>query len=427
MEKNKEATFNVKEIFISNTFRHSSITLVSTIINGILGALFYFLLARFLGASEFGVFTIFTTSIALLTGIIDLGSDQGIIRFVPKYKDNPEIQNKLIKLTLAIKFISGLAIFFLIFIFSGSISTIVLSKPELSSIVILIGLGVLAQILFSFSTSLSQALEKYFLWGGLFIGTNLVRLLMIILLFRFQSLNANSAGMLYLVLPLLGFVFSFIFLDKKFLFSKGVFSYLPELLSFNKWVTAFVIVATIGSRLEIYFTARYLSLSSLGVYGLAQQVVQILPQLTGAIGAVTSPKFASLNTNEKNLLYTMKSVIFTSVIAIVAVIILVILGQFVFKFAGQDFNEAFVPFFVLLISMAIFFSTSPIRDSIVYYSAKPKFFFFIGIAHAILISVLSMILIPKYSIFGTSLVVLIGQIFITLTSIWYFFRLSKNE
>jgi len=426
MEK-EEIGSSVKEILLTRTFRHSSITVVSTAINGVLGALFYFLLARFLGSSEFGAFTILTTSIALLTGIIDLGSDQGIVRFIPKYKDNPDIQNKMIKLSLAIKFISGIVVFFLIFLFSGGISTLVLGKPDLSPIVVLIGLGVLTQILFSFSTSLSQALEKYFLWGGLFIGTNLIRLAMILLLFRFQSLNAFSAGILYLILPLLGFFLSFIFLDKKFVFSKGTLAYLPELFSFNKWVTAFVIVATIGSRLEIYFTARYLSLSALGVYGLAVQVSQILPQLTGAIGAVTSPKFASLNTKEKNLIYTMKSVILTSVLAIISSIVLVILGQFVFKFAGQDFAGAFTPFIILLVSMAIFFSTSPIRDSIIYYSSKPKFFFYVGVLHAVLVSILSIILIPKYSILGTSLVVLFGQIFLALASTWYFFRLSKNE
>lgn len=427
MEKGKEIAGAVKEVFLTRTFKHSSITIVSTAINGVLGAIFYFLLARFLGSSEFGVFTILTTSIALLTGIIDLGSDQGIVRFVPKYKDSPEIQNKLIKLSLAIKFLSGISVFFLIFLLSGSISSIIFEKPELTSIVVLIGLGVLTQILFSFSTSLSQALEKYFLWGGLFIGTNLIRLLMVLLLFRFQSLNAYSAGILYLILPLLGFFFSFIFLNKRFLFSNGIISYLPELFHFNKWITAFVLVATIGSRLEVYFTARYLNLSALGVYGLATQVSQILPQLTGAIGAVTSPKFASLNTKEKNLTYTMKSVLLTSVLAIVSSIILVILGQFVFKFAGQDFNGAFIPFVILLVSMAIFFSTSPIRDSIIYYYSRPKFFFYVGIVHAALISTFSMILIPKYSIIGTSLVVLLGQMFTALTSIWYFFKLSKNE
>ena len=426
MEKKNISTV-FKQILSTRTFRHSSITIVSTAINGVLGALFYFLLARFLGSSEFGVFTILTTSIALLTGIVDLGSDQGIVRFIPKYKENPEVQNKLIKLSLLLKLISGIVVFFLIFIFSGSISSMVFGKPELTSIVILIGLGVLTQVLFSFSTSLSQALERYFLWGGLFVGTNLMRLLMILLLFNLQSLSAYSAGILYLTLPLLGFIFSFIFLSKKFLFSKDIYRYLPELFSFNKWVTAFVVVATIGSRLEVYFTARYLSLSALGVYGLASQVSQILPQLTVAIGAVTSPKFASLDTKRKNLSYTMKSVLFTSMLATVSAVVLTVLGQFVFKFAGGDFAGAFIPFVVLLISMAIFFSTSPIRDSIIYYFGKPQFFFYTGIFHAILIAVLSMVLIPRYLILGTSFVVLAGQIFIALTSVWYFFKLSGNE
>jgi O-antigen/teichoic acid export membrane protein len=416
----------VKKIFLTATVRHSSITLVSTVINGILGAAFYFLLAKFLGSSDFGIFTVFTASIALVTGIIDLGSDQGIIRFIPKYAAKPDIQKKLIKLSLGVKLVSGLIVVFLAMAFSGKISILIFGKPELSLIIILIGLGVLTQILFSFSTSLSQAFEKYILWGGLFVGTNLIRLIILLVLFQFQSLNVYSVGAFYLLLPFIGFMFSFAFLDKTFLKARDTLSYLPELFTFNKWVTAFVIIATIGSRLEIYFTARYLSLSSLGIYGLAQQVAQILPQLTSAIGAVTSPKFASLNTPEKNINYTAKSVGFSSILAIGSSFLLALIAKVVFNFAGQDFNLAFLPCLVLLLAMVIFFVTAPIRDSIIYYSSKPKFFFFVGLVHAALVSILSMLLIPKFDILGTSLVVLFGQVFIAIISIWYFLKVTKK-
>lgn len=415
-----------KKIFLTRTFKHSSITLVSTAVNAILGAIFYFLLARFLGATEFGKFSLFITSITLLTGIIDLGTDQGIIRFVPKYKSDPSTQNKLLKLSLAIKLITGSTVFLLILVFSGSLASAVFDRPELSSLVTLIGLGVLTQILFSFSTSLSQSLEKYILWGGLFVGTNLLRLLVVVGLFSISTLDAYSVSILYLTMPFIGFLISFIFFDKSFLKTRGSIAYLPELFKFNKWITAFVVVSTIGSRLEIYFSARYLSLSAIGVYSLAQQVSQILPQLTVAIGAVTTPKFASFLTKEKNMSYTLKSTLFTSVLALLSAITLVIFGQFVFTFAGEDFSGAFWPFIILLISMAIFFATSPIRDSIIYYFSRPQFFFWTGIAHAILVSILSIILIPQYFILGTSFVVLVGQIFVALASVWYFFRLSKN-
>ena len=45
----------LKSILATATFKQSQVTIVGTIINGVLGALFYIVLARFLGPSDFGI------------------------------------------------------------------------------------------------------------------------------------------------------------------------------------------------------------------------------------------------------------------------------------------------------------------------------------------------------------------------------------
>ncbi len=416
----------IGEIVRTATFRQSTITSLSTLVNGALGAAFYFLLARFLGSHDFGIFTLVITSIALVSGVVDFGSDQGIVRFVPKYKNDTSLQAKFINLALKIKILSSLMVVVLLFVLSQQISAYVFKRPELAFIIPLIGLGVLTQLLFSFSTSLSQALERFFLWGGLFIGTNLLRLLLLLALFGLGVLNSFSSIVLYIALPFIGFVFSFAFLNKDFLLVRGGTSQLKELLSFNKWVFAFVVVAAIGSRLDIYFTTRFISITAVGVYGLALQIVSILPQLTGAISAVTSPKFASFANHKANRAYTLKATTLTVLVAVSASLALIPLSKIVVVFSGSAFEGAFFPFLILLSAMAIFLASAPIRDSILYYFGKPQFFFWTGLIHTALVIASSFWLIPRLNIVGSSLVVLIGQIFILIISVGYWLILGKK-
>lgn len=416
----------IKDITSTTTFKQSVITSTSTLINGGLGALFYFLLARFLGTHEYGVFTLATTIIALVAGVFDMGTDQGIIRFVPRNKANPQEQKKIIKLALKIKLILGGLAAIALWVLATPIATTVLSEPSFAKIVPLIGVGVLSQLLFSFATSLSQALERFFLWSSLFITTNLARLISVIVLFGLLGLNGRTTVIVYIVFPLLGFLFSLFFLDTSFLRVKNELGKLREFFGFNKWVVAFVVVATISSRLEIFFTNKYLGLSALGVYGLILQISNIMPQLTTAIGAVTSPKFASFTNSNQNRQYTLKAMLLTTFVGFLAFAVLVPVGWIILNFSGVDYLAGFVPMIVLLFAMVIFIASAPLRDSIIYYFAKPAFFFWNGLAHAAVVSLSSIFLIPAYSLFGTALVVLFGQVLIAVVSIVYFLYISQK-
>ncbi len=411
---------SLKQILTTVTIRQSLITTVSTFINGALGAVFYFLLARFLGSHDYGAFSVAVTLMAMIAGIVDLGTDQGLIKFIPKYKSDSASRNAIVKLTLKIKLLAGGATALILVSQSSFLSRNILHQPELSALIPLVALGILFQNLFSFSVTLSQALERFFLWGGLYISTNLIRLILIILVFGSGNLNGYTGTLIYILMPLLGFIASLTFFDRKFLFAKNEAWHLRELLGFNKWVTAFVIVSAISSRLDVFFSTRFLSLSAVGVYALAVQITTLLPQLTNAIGAVTTPKFSSFTNAAQNLRYTLKAVALTSLIAVLSSFILIPLSWLILQNAGSDFSRGFFPFLILLFSVGIFLANSPVRDSIIYYFGKPQFFFWQGIAHALIISAFSWLLIPRLGILGSSLTVLSGQIFIEFTAIIYF-------
>ena len=59
-------TSRIKKIADTRTFRQSGVTLFGTLLNGIIGVVFYISVARLLGPKEYGVFSFVTVTVALL-------------------------------------------------------------------------------------------------------------------------------------------------------------------------------------------------------------------------------------------------------------------------------------------------------------------------------------------------------------------------
>ena len=86
-------------------------------------------------------------------------------------------------------------------------------------------------------------------------------------------------------------------------------------------------------------------------------------------------------------------------------------AMFVIWFTGRDFSASLAPFLILLLSLAIFTSLNPVRDSILYFYHRPQFFFWANLVQAAIIIAAGFLLIPRLGIIGTSLAVLISHVF----------------
>jgi O-antigen/teichoic acid export membrane protein len=415
----------IKRYLQTATARQSAVTSFSTITNAVLGAVFYFLLARLLGAFDYGIFSLGISLITTLSGVFDLGSDQSLIMFLPKFK-KPDFYPYL-KLALIIKLLFGTLILLTLVIFSHNISSGIFHQPSLQKLMPLIGLGVITQLLFSFSTSVAQSFQRYYLWGALFIGTNLTRLILLISLYYANNLNVTLVIIIYILLPLLGFVALLSIIKIDFIKAKISGLVIKQFFSFNKWITGFVILSAANSRLDVFFVARYISLSAVGIYSLCLQIVSVLPQLTSALGAVTSPKFSSFTTIGQNIEYVKKTSLLSSLFALCSALILIPLSIILFNFSGASYLSGFTPFMVLLVSSVIFLITTPIRDSLLYFFGKPMLFFFAGVFQIILYLSLSPFLMLKFSIIGASFIVLINIILSSLFYSFYYLYLINEK
>lgn len=420
----------IKSILRTATFRQSQVTITGTLINGVLGALFYIVLARFLGPSDFGLLTISLTTLVLIADIADVGTNTGLIRFVSSHLNfEKEKAYRFLKLSLEIKLVAWAVAFAVVYLLAPFLATQVFQKEELILPLQLVSFGIGAALLFSFATSALQAFQKYFLWSTVNILTNVLRLILILALSYFSLLNVGSSLLVYILLPFFGFFITlFILPTRNFLLSRKEFSLSGELFKYNIPVAIFTIIAAFSARLDTYLNAVLLSSREVGIYGAANQLVQIMPQLVSALGLVSSPKFASFQNISQMLTYFKKFQLFVLGLCILGLMVIPLAAYLLPLLFGSAYTEAVIPFVILFIGYLVFLFSIPVHHSIIFYFGRPDVFIWVALGHLLIIGGLGYAMISSFGIIGAAVTVLIGMVFNFLFPLgWLLNRLRKGK
>ncbi len=411
----------LSEVLKTRTIKDSFITSLGTAINGFLGLLFYAVLGRFLGPSSYGIFSVSVDSMTLLKDVGSVGIDTGIVRFVGKYAvSDREKAFRFLKLGLELKLVIWFLIFVSGWILMPFVATKVFTKPELLFPLRLSLIGVGTGLLFSLATYAVQSFQKFWLWSGLNILSNLGRLIVTFFLIGLGMLTIGSSLLNYMIWPLIGFFVSLFFLPNFFRVG-GELSIGREFLNYNKWVALFTLIAAVSSRLDIYISTSLLPLYQVGIYAAAIQLASIVPQVVFAFGAVVAPKLASFDSNPKAYTYLKKLQILVTVVAVLGVAVSIPLVKYfvVPFFYGKAYLGTIVPFSILLITQAIFLISIPVHTAVIYYFAYPKLFVYISLGHLIIMAVGGYYLINSFGIVGAATTALIGNIFnLIIPGIW---------
>ncbi len=402
---------SIMNILGSSTLKHTSITTIGTVVNGVLGGLFYILLARFLGPVDFGIISLSILILTLVADVSDLGVDTSIVRFVSKYRTVDEDKAyKFLKLSLKIFILISLVILVTGIATSGYIAQSIFGKPELQSTLIISFFGVGTLLLFNFATSSLQAYEKFVAWSGVNILTNLIRVVIIIVFYYLSVLTTQNSMIVYVILPFIGFVGALVYLPKSFMKVSNEREVGKELFHYSKWVALFSAVAAVSSRLDTLMAARLLTTYELGIYSLATRLVQGIPQLASAYGTAIAPKFGSLDTAQKAKKYLGKLQLLAIGIVSLGLLLIFPAAKVIPFLLGEEYRASIPVFFVLTISMLVFLVSVPIHQAVMYYFAKPKLFFYLSLIDTAVVLLVGYLAITTYGIMGMAYCVLTVQI-----------------
>lgn len=401
----------ILKIIRTKTFSQTLVTSFGTIVNGVLGLFFYVLAARYLGPSKFGIFSISVTAVALIASIANFGVDTGIVRFVGSYINSDKQKAlKFLKAGFYIKVVSSLLVIILGWYLVPFAAIKFFQKSELIFPLRLSLIGVGSALLFSYVSSAVQALQRFWVWSGLNIFSNLLRLLATIGLFALGLFSVQSALSVYIIFPFLGFLVGLFFLPNFFKVKKER-AVLSEFLKFNGWVAAFTIIAAIASRLDTFLSARFLTLVDVGIYSVAVSLSGFIPQVVFAIGTVVAPKLASFTSKADALKYLKKLQLFVIGIGVFGVVIGIPLSHLVIPFFyGGEYVLSIYPFIILLVAQAIFLISIPVHTAIIYYFSYPKLFVYITLINFLILLVGGWYAISIFGYIGAAWIFLIGNI-----------------
>lgn len=416
-------------IFATATFKQSSVTFLGTFVNGLLGAGFYILAARALGPAGFGLMAVAIATLTLVGDIGDLGTDTGLVRFVSKYlKDQKDKAYRFLKLALEVKLVVGVVVAILGFLLSPFIAQTIFQKLDLLTPLRIGFFGVGTALLFAFSISAFQSFQRFWMWSGIQIGTNAVRLLVIVLLWFYGSLDLNSTLLVYIILPFLGFIGSLFFIPRDFLRVPRATKVAGEYFNYSKWVALFTVLAALSARLDTFISARLLPASEVGFYSAANQLVLIVPQIVVALGTVIAPKMAGME-KEKFPAYLRKAQFLVLALAGLGILAIPVVVFLIPLLYGAAYAASVPPLFVvLLLGMLIFLISVPVHNAVFYYYGYPKLFVWVSAGHLLIIAVLGWQMISAFGAMGAAVTTVVGHSFnFLLPLFWVLKRLASGK
>ncbi len=153
--------------FLRSIVDGASIFIVGEILYKASGFILNILLARVLGPVMYGIYTFAYLYITVSTMFASLGTDQAVLRFLPKYSDDLHNQNWVIAVSIISTIAGSLSIAAGLFVFSPLINSFTLNDPlfvdVLRIIAILLPLDTLIRVLVNVFRGLGKPTEQIFL------------------------------------------------------------------------------------------------------------------------------------------------------------------------------------------------------------------------------------------------------------------------
>lgn len=398
----------------------SYITIAFSVISGLLYTPW---MISVIGQSDFGLFTLATSLVTLVS--IDLGLSAAVTRFVSKYKaekDEAAIANFLAiiyKIFIALSLLL-LVLLFLVFINVNHIY-VKLNPQELSKIkVLLLIAGIFAVISFPFQPldGLLFSGEKFIFLKTLTLISKILNVaLMILALYFGYGLYALVIVNALVGLVLIVFKLYYIQKTDKQIINWNFFdrALLKEIFSFSVWV----MVISLAQRLIVNITPSILGVTSgskdIAIFSAAMTIEAYVWTFATAFGGMFLPRVSQLIYGEnarsnavQELMIKVGRIQFILLGAIVSVFIVV--GKaFFLNWLGLSFEKSYMVT-VLLILPGLIIVPQEIASTALIASNKVKYNAYSKIVIAFFSIFLSYIFSGIFGAFGSGLAIFIGNI-----------------
>lgn len=389
------------------------------LLNSFLGLVFFILIARALGPSQFGIVSVIIAISVVASDIFDFGMNTSMLKFLSEA--NEAKKKELSRDFLSYKIFSTVLVVLLGLLISPMLSQILFKSSEF---IFLIWQGFLAAgalIIYGYINSNLQAKKRFAASVFLNLSSNGFRLIITGIFFLFGGLNINIALLTYLVPILLIAVLWGIIDDNIILrpaFSKHVF--LP-VINYGKWVAGSMAISSISSRFDNLMLVNLANPYQTGIYTSVQRIFLAFNQIPAGISTVMIPDLSSGDTKKVKNVFRFSiaaSLLISSGLAFF-ILLAPVLVPLVF---GNSYILSVGPSQVLALGTIFFVLTIPLSSYILYAKKKSKWIFLITLTQLVTTLGCNLLLIPMYQSMGAAMSYALVSFLSLILSLALFFK-----
>jgi O-antigen/teichoic acid export membrane protein len=391
-------------------------------------------LARILGAEQYGVYVFLMWFLSSATLIANLGLGNMAIRFIAEAlgRQNRDEGTGIVQLQLTFRGLASLCVFVAILAFSGFWAKVFMSENN-QIYFFIIAFAFLPNILNHGFISIFAGFQKYEYSAYLMLGSNPLRAIVV------SVLAGMGFGIEYLLIAniaawAVGSIIG-IFLLRRLVPLKAIFSHLsinPTLkrsaLKYAITVAGFLgINYFIWGEAAVLFLGLYCPVEEVGFYTLATKLpLMIMMIVPSVFGAVLLPAIAEQF--GKGDMEKVKTIYLTSIRYLMIMALPLAAGGIVLAgpIVGLLYGADYVPVIILMQILFIPFVTRPLTQGAILTIQginQPYFIFKVGVFLVCLNIGLNLWLIPRYGVLGAAIATSVPQ----LVSLPFYIRYIRNK
>lgn len=317
-------------------------------------------IARFLGAEQMGIYSVYLASMMVLSGIISLGTPTYAMKQVSilySQKAYSQIYELLRHLLVLVILATVVALFF----YAASYSWLSdVADIKLNPLFI-----IFAALIFTVLKIINESLKSIGKINfSIFTESALLAALMIGLVSMSHFLEANPVANSIIeinILSMLGVLMVGLYLFYSFVpkQASSIHFKIPKISEFTPyWGNMLIVMGFINAPMLVL--PMFASESDVGIFSIAYRLILIMINILGVLAAFFGPKFAIASSqHDHHLAWQLlkRSGLYSLSVFGVLASVLVFFNKPILSLFGEDFLDASLPLFVMLIGQAIYAST----------------------------------------------------------------------
>lgn len=389
------------------------------VLGTVISAVALILFSRYMGPTEFGLFSAAFAAMQITIRLSDLGTNMAVERSIARVHDQ--------KNNLADRYMR-VAFWFKIFMFTFAMVVAWFIAPWITqSFLHIDDLGLIrlafilsfSTIFFEYSTAVFQSTHRFAQVARITIAQATGKLLFGLIFIWQGMLHSTTALLVYGLMPGIGALLGW---KGKILSTFSLPSTwkkdLQLILSVAKWTSIAAISATIADNIDTLLVQSYMSSFDTGIWSGASRIATFAGVIGWTIGSVLSVRVARYKDPKHLNEYLSKAWKLSLLVLFVLLLSIPFASLAIRLTIGSAYMDSTVPLQILLLATGISGATAP-YIALFYLFDKPQYYAIAGIIQTVLLIGGDILFIPTHGLIGAAYVRVLVRVVVIIFTLWY--------